>query len=288
MKGTIGVGFVRSAMNPAERALWFVESHFASDISLDEVSAVGGVSRYHMTRAFAAATCMSVIAYAKARRLSEAAKKLAQGAPDILMPLRRLSSHEAFTRAFRDQFGVTPEQLRQGRILDNIELVEPIAMADTPLPTLEPSRLQTGKMLLIAGLSERYTYASSAGIPSQWQEFQRHIGHVPGQTGKVAYGVFYNTDDNGNLDYMTGVEVADFSDLPKEFARLRIPEHLCAVFAHQSHVSGIRGTMNAIWNNWLPASEYAAADAPGFERYDERFNPETGLGGFEIWIPVRK
>ena len=117
-------------MNPAEKALWFVESHFAKDISLDEVSAVGGVSRYHMTRAFAAATGMSVIAYAKARRLSEAAKKLSQGAPDILSVALEAGyrSHEAFTRAFRDQFGVTPEQLRQGRILDIIQLVEPIAM----------------------------------------------------------------------------------------------------------------------------------------------------------------
>jgi predicted transcriptional regulator YdeE len=26
----------------------------------------------------------------------------------------------------------------------------------------------------------------------------------------------------------------------------------------------------------------------GLERYDERFNADTGLGGFEIWIPVRK
>jgi hypothetical protein len=25
----------------------------------------------------------------------------------------------------------------------------------------------------------------------------------------------------------------------------------------------------------------------GLERYDKRFKPETGLGGFEIWILVR-
>jgi AraC family transcriptional regulator len=35
--------------------------------------------------------------------------------------------------------------------------------------------------------------------------------------------------------------------------------------------------MNAIWDSWLPQSGYEAADAPGLERYDERFNPETGL-----------
>jgi AraC family transcriptional regulator len=277
-------------MNPAERALWFVESHFARDISLDEVAAVGCVSRYHMTRAFAAATGMSVIAYAKARLLSEAAKMLARGAPDILTVALEAGygSHEAFTRAFRDQFGLTPEQLRAGRILDIIQLVEPIAMADTPPTTLKPPRIETGKTLLIAGMSERYDHATSAAIPSQWQQFHQHLGHVPGQIGTVAYGVFYNTDDSGSMDYMTGVEVSDFADLPKNFARLRIPEHLYAVFSHQGHISTIRGTMNAIWNSWLPQSEFEAADAPGFERYDEKFNPETGLGGFEIWIPVKK
>lgn len=280
---------MRNAMNPAETALWFVESHFAREISLDEVAAVGGVSRYHMTRAFAAATGMPVMAYAKARRLSEAAKALAKGAPDILAVALAAGygSHEAFTRAFRDQFGITPEQLRAGRRLDIIPLVEPIAMNDKPI-TLAPPRIEAGKTLLIAGLSERYTYATSAAIPSQWQRFHPYIGHVPGQVGQVAYGVFYNTDDGGNMDYMTGIEVRDFSDLPKEFARLRVPEHLYAVFQHHGHVSAIRGTMNAIWNHWLPQSGYEAADAPGLERYDKNFSPETGLGGFEIWIPVRK
>jgi AraC family transcriptional regulator len=29
-----------------------------------------------------------------------------------------------------------------------------------------------------------------------------------------------------------------------------------------------------------------AADAPVFERYDEKFDPRTGLGGLEIWVPI--
>jgi AraC family transcriptional regulator len=31
-----------------------------------------------------------------------------------------------------------------------------------------------------------------------------------------------------------------------------------------------------------------AADASSFERYDEKFDPLTGNGGREIWIPVRE
>ncbi|MGE5157753.1 MAG: helix-turn-helix domain-containing protein [Gemmatimonas sp.] len=64
-----------------------------------------------MVRAFAAATGFSVMRYVRARRLSEAARALARGAPDILSLALEADygSHEAFTRAFRDHFGMTPE-----------------------------------------------------------------------------------------------------------------------------------------------------------------------------------
>jgi AraC family transcriptional regulator len=29
------------------------------------------------------------------------------------------------------------------------------------------------------------------------------------------------------------------------------------------------------------------ADAPNFERYDEKFDGATGNGGLEIWVPVK-
>ena len=67
---------------------------------------------------------------------------------------------------------------------------------------------------------------------------------------------------------------------------MRIPEQRYAVFTHTEHVSTIRRTVNAIWNQWLPASGLKAADAPNFERYDEKFDPATGNGGLEIWVPV--
>jgi AraC family transcriptional regulator len=81
--------------------------------------------------------------------------------------------------------------------------------------------------------------------------------------------------------------VADFASSPKEFARLRVAEQRYAVFSHHDHVSTVRGTFMAIFNDWLPKSGYRMADAPLFERYDERFDPRTGTGGFEIWIPLK-
>ena len=276
-------------MNPAQKALWFIESHLAGALTLDEIAGVAGISRFHMVRAFAAATGLSVMRYVRARRLSEAARALANGAPDILSLAldADYGSHEAFTRAFRDHFGVTPEAVRTATRLDTLRLQEPITMDSTVIDNLQPPRFTTGKPLLIAGLGERYSCESVAGIPGQWQRFHHSVDHIPGRIGKVAYGVCCNGDDAGNFDYIAGVEVPDFSDLPREFASVRIPEQKYAVFTHRDHISTIRRTINTIWNQWLPASGMKAADAPNFERYDENFDPLTGNGGLEIWIPVR-
>jgi AraC family transcriptional regulator len=277
-------------MNPAQKALWFIESHLSGELTLDEIAAIAGISRFHMVRAFAAATGLSVIRYVRARRLSEAARALARGAPDILNVAldADYGSHEAFTRAFHDHFGVTPEAVRGLARLDNLRLQEPITMDSTLIDNLQAPHFSTGKPLLVAGIGERYTCETAAAIPGQWQRFQQSVDHIPGRIGLVAYGVCCNGDDSGNFDYIAGVEVSDFSDLPREFSRVRIPEQRYAVFTHRDHISTIRRTVNTIWNHWLPASGMKAAGAPNFERYDENFDPLTGNGGLEIWIPVRQ
>jgi AraC-like DNA-binding protein len=40
-------------MNAIEKALWFIESHFASEITLEDLAKAGGASRFYITRAFA-------------------------------------------------------------------------------------------------------------------------------------------------------------------------------------------------------------------------------------------
>src|ERR1700761_54413 len=156
-------------MNPAQKALWYIESHLAEPLTLDEIAEVSGVSRFHLVRAFAASTGMPVMRYARARRLTEAARALAGGAPDILTLALEADygSHEAFTRAFRDHFGVTPEQVRAATCLDKLRLQEPIMMDSTPSTNLQPPRFETAKAMLVAGVGERYNHCDSggAGIP---------------------------------------------------------------------------------------------------------------------------
>lgn len=280
----------KETANPVQKALWYIESHFRDEIGLDEAAAAAGVSRYHISRAFGLATGRSLMHYVRGRRLSEAARALAQGAPDILTVAIEAGygSHEAFTRAFREQFDRTPESVRDDRSVNHLELVEAIKMNEELLANLQLPRFENGRTLLIAGLSERYNDETSANIPAQWQKFQPHFGHVPGQIGRVAYGVLCNSDDAGNTEYITGVEVADFGRVPKEYSRVRIPERRYAVFTHREHISTIRRVWSTMFNKWLPESGCRIAESPEFERYGEAFDPVTGAGGFEIWIPLEQ
>ncbi len=277
-------------MHPVERALWYIESHIDEDLQLEGIASASGVSKFHLARLFAYTYGHPVMRYVRLRRLTRAARQLADGAPDILSVAMAsgYASHEAFSRAFRDHFGVAPDTIRKRTTVDDLPLTEAIDMPTQPFDEIEPTRFEHGKQFLVAGFARHYSAETIADIPSQWQSFAPHIGAVPGQIGSTTYGVCYNGDGSGNIDYLSGVEVASFDGLPDEFDRLVIEKRKYAVFLHADHISTIRRTVHAIWGNWLPQGPYEAASAPDFELYDERFDGKTGNGGVEIWIPLKE
>jgi len=83
------------------------------------------------------------------------------------------------------------------------------------------------------------------------------------------------------------VEISSFAGIPEEWSRLRIPEQRHAIFTHEGHVSSIRSTWLTILSKWIPESGYRVSGGPEFERYSEKFDPVTGMGGIEIWIPIQ-
>lgn len=279
-------------MSAIGRAIWFIESHFESDISLDQISDAAGLSRYHLSRVFGLVTGHSISGYIRGRRLSGAALALIGSSSTILEVAlgAGYGSHEAFTRAFRDQFGVTPDTVRKQGHVRNLALLEPIRMDPARPIELEPPRFETLPPMTFAGLQETYVYGGNAAIPSLWQRFNTYAGNIPGQHGSAGYGLCTHIDgETETFRYMAAVAVKDTSDLPAGFATLKIPAQRYAVFAHHGHVSGIPATMHQIFGTWMPNAGVEFGDTPDmFERYDERFDPFTGMGLTEIWIPVKE
>ena len=275
-------------MSPVQKALWYVESHFLSPVSLDDVAGTSGVSAYHLTRAFASATGLSLMRYVRARRLTEAAKQLSSGAGDILRVAldAGYNSHESFTRAFKNHFGVTPEEARARGSSHHLPYTEAITLSTTPATELAPPRVETLPAKVMVGIVERHETGSPGGIPNQWQRFGPHLGTVAGQLGDASYGVCFNFDEEAKFDYLCGVEVSGTAGTPAGLVRLDIPAQRYAVFAHTGHIAGISATMSSIWNKALPESGHKPTNGPMLERYGPEFDPTTGLGGLEVWVPV--
>jgi AraC family transcriptional regulator len=76
-------------------------------------------------------------------------------------------------------------------------------------------------------------------------------------------------------------------DLPHEFVALEAPSNRYAIFHHGGHVTDIHAMMRAIFGDWLPASGCQVAAAPLFERYGREFDPRTGAGGFDVYVPLK-
>jgi len=152
---------------------------------------------------------------------------------------------------------------------------------------LSAPRFEDGPGLLIAGINETYTFETRVQIPEQWHRFAPYIGKIPGQVEMKTYGVCWNYQPGVGFDYLCGVEVSDTKSLPPGFAQIQLQPQRYVIFQHTEHVSSIPKTIETIWMKWIPDAGIQPAEAPCFERYTEEFDPQTGFGGTEIWVPLK-
>jgi AraC family transcriptional regulator len=101
--------------------------------------------------------------------LSEAARKLAEGAPDIVSVALDpgFGSHGAFIRALGQQFGMTPENLQNRGRAASLDLVEAVARSE--ITSVKPTtvRIEDETSPLAARLAQRYSDSATSGMPPQ-------------------------------------------------------------------------------------------------------------------------
>ena len=155
---------------------------------------------------------------------------------------------------------------------------------------MQPTRIANGDAMTIAGLAERYDGETRRNIPDLWMRFGPRIAEAKGMIGRASYGVSETTmGADGKFTYLAGVKVPDSKNLPAGFTAIQIPARKYAVFAHGGHVSELSTAIMKVLGEWLLASGYRPDGQPGLiEVYGETFDPQTGRGGMEIWVAVKK
>src|SRR5262245_40475030 len=96
------------------RVQLFIEDHLDEELTLDRLARIAHFSRYHFHRIFKALVGEPVNEHVRRLRLEAAAvvlKTTDRGVLEIALAAG-YDTHESFTRAFRQMFGVSPSQFR--------------------------------------------------------------------------------------------------------------------------------------------------------------------------------
>ncbi|MFN5857788.1 MAG: helix-turn-helix domain-containing protein, partial [Pseudanabaenaceae cyanobacterium] len=92
----------------------YIENHLTDKISPFELSKLATLSPHHFHRIFRGVVGESVLEYARRLKLERAARRLrvtGRRVTEIAFDAG-YESHEGFTRAFREYFGVSPSEFR--------------------------------------------------------------------------------------------------------------------------------------------------------------------------------
>lgn len=278
-----------------QKLLEHIEAHLEQSLSVGELADQAGYSRWHFQRVFVAVTGLSPAGYIRARRLSEAARYLRETHCEILpLALRYgFESQAAFTRAFRQHFGLTPGAARSSN--SQLTLQQPLQILTFfGGPMLKPDFV-TEPPRTVVGFRGRFMSALSPAannldvIPGLWQQLFPRISEIQSADPELSLGVILAEPDcEGELDYLAGKPVTDTDNIPEGMVALELPGGLYARFTHTGPLSEIRTTMSRIYTEWAPQSGCEFDQRPDLEVYDHRFRPDLGQTTFDVLVPVKR
>lgn len=109
------MSLMREQAEAVQRMQDYIEGHMHEVISLEGLAKAAGYSAAYACRMFKRLVGCNAFAYIQGRRLSRAAMQLRDSKDRILDVAMAVAfdSHEGFTRAFSDRFGISPQRYRQ-------------------------------------------------------------------------------------------------------------------------------------------------------------------------------
>jgi AraC family transcriptional regulator len=98
-----------------EDVMKYIREHLNEPLNREMLAAVAGFSVPHFHRVFTAHVGESAISYVRRLRLDRAGRKLRMGAVNIteVALAAGYDTHAAFSKAFKQQFGLSPREFRQ-------------------------------------------------------------------------------------------------------------------------------------------------------------------------------
>ncbi len=278
------------------RAVAYIEAHLDEAPSLDQLSALTGVSKYHFHRQFSAIFGIGVARFAQLLRLKRASMQLLFHDDRVLdvALANGYGSHEAFARAFKSAMGQTPSAFRAEPdwpqwhqcFEEPLNQVRRRTMKNDLVVTIETFPETATAELMHVG--PQHLVIQSVRTFIAWR---KAVGFTPAQSR--TFNLLY--DDAREVppeDYRFGLAVSrgtrSVPDNAHGIVEATIPGGRVAKVDHVGSDAEMFATVGRLYADWLPRSGETLRDAPlVIERLDVASGKPEHASRCCIYMPLQ-
>lgn len=300
------------AWEQIQKTVDYIEENLSEEIKIEKLANMAALSQFYFQRLFRRLVKKPVGEYIKLRRLARASAVLPDESKriiDVAMDFG-FSSHETFTRAFKDSYGITPEEYRAKPVrLNQImkpELLLNYTMIDEDVPlitdsiVLEITRRTLDAAETYLGLSAKVSISQApAGettgidVPGQlWDSFHSRKADIPGiLPGGIELGASMPGEAaDGTFTYFVGVAAKPDASAYEDFIKweLSAAEYVvCCLEAEdltELTTSALGKAMNYLFGIWLTKRGLTTQPFSAEKYY--RAAPDAAY--MEIWVIPEK
>lgn len=275
----------------------YIHSHISGELELEPLAGLAGFSPFHFHRIFAAMMGETVAEYVRRVRLAAAVQQLLHSATPVTEIALTVGyeTPAAFTKAFRQRFGVAPTTLRtMERAGAYAILLEPPSVNVTKGRKINPEiRTLPDQHVLYArgwgAIEYSFSKAADAAFTTLMCHLREHnlMGAFTACLGITPDDLDVVPHDRCRFDagvvLKAGVQVEPTDKVNTQV----LPAGRWAVFQHRGPYDTLWQSWNVAYRDWLPRSGVRPRDVPPVEVYLNNINctPPAELQT-EILIPI--
>lgn len=297
------------AWEQIQETIEFIEEHLSEEISIECLAKTASLSPFYYQRLFSRLVKKPVAEYIKLRRMARATEALLQKEQRILDIALELgfSSHEHFTRTFKDTFGMTPAEYRSNpQVLNHMtkpELLLHYTLVDEGVPlitdgiVLEVNRCQLAQPIRFVGLEKKMPVHFVEGLGTEsgvdpldtlWRDLHKQkVSKLEISEDTEEIGVSYPCADKEYFVYFAGAK-ANSATIPDGFTSLELVQgdYIVCTFEAENFQTLVMNVLYKVeqylYGTWLPNHKLQTEPFCA-ERYESHTLQTTSM---EVWLKL--
>lgn len=249
-----------------QKVIDYIGEHLDEEMSLESLSNISCLSKFHFHRLFTACTGLSLLQYIKWLRLKRAAHQLVVDQDQSIINIAinaGFESHEAFSRAFKKECGLSPSQYRRGFNFAHWE-TPPYCLPKVGKNNMKID-IQSSQKIRLAVVEHRgdpELLIESFNKLMAWMKAQfNSLKLKPRESFAIAYDDPAITKASEfRLDL--GIKVPENLKLDSGVVEKYLPAGRYAVAMHKGSRNNIGDTVYALYRDWVPSSGEQLGDLP--------------------------